>query len=80
MGKGLLTIDPPMLARLIDVANQVAVEVIEQPRNLRILRMLPSVDMDKGRMVFLIQSPELPEVPVGERLPEIRLTLREKYL
>ena len=79
MGKGLLQVDPQMLERLIDVANQVAVEVIEQPRNMRILKMMPSVDLDRGRITFLVQSPELPDVPSGEELPKVELTFRENY-
>lgn len=76
MGHGLVQVTPDFLARALEAATRLSDSAVESPRDLRFVGVLPSSDLERGRLWLMVESPDIPDVPVSEDPPTVEIAFK----
>lgn len=73
----ILNITPDLLVALLSIDNRRRQYVIEgMPADARIVNVSDQVGFDRDLISFRVESATFPDVPVGERIPLLELSVR----
>lgn len=77
MGKGVVTISKEFLEDFLVTGKKIHCEVIKSPKDMEILCVMPSMDLEKGRIKLLVESPEIKATAHGEQYPKVNIVLKD---
>lgn len=76
MGRGVVHVTPEFLAQALEAANRLSEQIVESPRALRFVGALPSGDLQRGRLWLMVESPEIPSVPMSHDPPTVEVVFK----